>query len=148
VLDPATVSYILSSVASVGKIFESVFKLRESGIIPNAAQYEAIEREANSQPSKTVSVADQIVMRATVSDELIEVLGEEIQKIKGRMKDIYTNTGSGSGLTSIEKQKETDACRREFCWNLQQIRRHNGGNLPPDMQRDWDVNLCATYKFI
>jgi len=139
----AAASYLLSSLSSVGKILESIFKLREYKITPTPEQFDEIERAASAN-AEPVSVPDKILLASTATEEIIDVLTGQIDKIKEQIKDTYRSRG----MTEVNKNAQLDVSRRDFCWTLHQIAQHNSGKLPDHLQNDWSLNLCSSYRFI
>jgi hypothetical protein len=89
-------------------------------------------------------IVDTIAMSGTLSQEACEVLRRGAEGIKKRIIDIYTERG----LSTQDKERDADTSIREYCWHLHQMRKHNGGKLPDEFERDWRFNSCEGFKFI
>ena len=88
------------------------------------------------------NVIDAILLTQSLSDDMIKELRDRMDGIVEEIRRIYTNPGN-----IFEIERHADICRRDLCWSMFQIRHHNGGVLPPDLDKEWNLNTCSTYKF-
>jgi hypothetical protein len=136
-VDLQTIHYVLSSMASTGKILESIFKLREYGMVPTREQFKSIE--AGAKEPRPPEASSAILLSVSMSGEVVDAILKRNEKVKKDLQDTYMD-----GASSIaDRQRQADICRREFCWNLQQIRHHNGGKLPDEWEQQWDLQMCS-----
>jgi hypothetical protein len=144
-VDIAAVSYLLSSIASTGKIIEFAMGIKRD--ITNA-EIETAKSDAKfyaEQKLKTSSVkeiADSFSFMMT--DEIIEEIRRSIDEAGD---EIIEAIGDYKTLPQTVVDQKLASARRRYCWSIHQVKFHNRGTLPPDLQEHWDRNLCGTYNF-
>jgi hypothetical protein len=145
-VDIAAVSYLLSSIASTGKIIEFAMGMKRDiadAEIEKAKAEAKLFADRSVQTASTNAIAQSLSFMMT--DEIIKGLRRNIDEAGDEILEVI-NDYKKLPQTVVD-QKLADA-RRRFCWNIHQIKYHNGGTLPPDLQQHWDRNLCATYSFL
>ena len=129
----------------VGTIIKSIQGLHSKyGITPDPDQIIMISKEAERRRDYYFpDIIDTIAMSGSLSEEACDVLRRGAENIKKRLIDIYTD----QSVSTRDKQRDADMSIREYCWHLNQLRRHNGGILPNEFEGDWRLNSCDAFKF-
>jgi hypothetical protein len=129
-VDPATVSYLLSSIASTAKIIEFGMGLRRR---PSEKEVNDIAAAADANASAKFGVSSPAVLamsKGSWSKPIVEALNERIQETRDRSIQIIK-----SNMDDHDKEKRLRDVRRSFCATLSQLKNYNGGILPPDAGR-------------
>jgi hypothetical protein len=146
-VDIVALSYVLSSVASVGRILESVFNLTEKkGASPSPEEFNDIEKHVHDEVAAETNKGSfqQPYLANMMSDDMIEVIKDEMEQIAEQVRKAHRDRS----LPDLEKQKILTSSRREYCWNLDQLKYyHEGQTLPEHLQREWNMNNCSQYYF-
>jgi hypothetical protein len=137
--------YLMVDTFELSTIIKSINGLHSKyGITPNYDQFSLILQHANRAKDYYFSdIVDTIAMSGSLSEEACDALRRGAENIKKRLVDIYTQ----QGLSTSDRQRDADMSIRDYCWHLNQIRRHNGGILPDEFQLDWRLNSCDAFKF-
>jgi len=138
-VDPATVSYLLSSIASTAKIIEFGMSLRRR---PSEKEVADATAAADSYASAKYGVSSNAVLamsKGSWSKPIVEGINERIQETRERSIEIIK-----SNMDDYDKEKRLRDQRRSFCAQLNQMKNYNGGILPPDMQEEWN-QVCFDY---
>jgi len=142
-VDIAAVSYLLSSIASIGKIIEFSMGMNKDiseSEIKKAREEAAIYGKQKVQAAPLEAIAKSFMM----SDQIIETIRRNIDEAGVEVADAIDNFKKLP--ESVARERLFNA-RRRFCWGIHQIKFHSGGTLPPDMQQEWDRSVCDIYKF-
>ena len=138
------ISAVLSSFASLGKILETLRALRRAGKETTPEQYEQMDAMASGSAATFDQTSPEIMaLSISLSDDVAEALKSELERIRGNIKRTHTERG----ISNHDKDQQLESCLRDYCATLNRAKRQNGGILPPDLQRDWDLNLCSTFNF-
>jgi hypothetical protein len=108
---------------------------------PTPDEFTKLESDANKR-AEQVTIPPQIGAMS-LSDEMIPVLLEQMNTIKKRIADTYRDTG----LSSFDKQQQTDRIQRDYCFYMKEIRRFNSNKLPAPLENEWESNSCSKYAF-
>jgi hypothetical protein len=134
---------LLSTAVGIGNILQGLFTLKKASVDPTPDQYELIERRAEEVgAAMSERVASQIVA-SSLSEEIVDVLLGEMEKIKKQIKGVY----SDPGMSSTEKQRASDFCLRDYCATLHNMKKHLAGKLPEELEKEWRLNLCEQFFF-
>jgi|ERR1700676_4259043 hypothetical protein len=139
-VDPATVSYLLSSIASTAKIIE--FAVGLAGRRASPKEVKDITKAADAYASKKFDVSSPSVLAMSAnswSKQIVEAIIQRIEASKSRTIEIIQ-----SNMDDHDRQKRLRDERRNFCAHLDQIKNYNGGKLPPDLQEEWNLT-CSDY---
>jgi hypothetical protein len=142
-VDVASVSYLLSSIASAGKIIEFAMGLK--GRRPSSAEIKNLQRQADEEAKKRFQSATPWIMAMSdkMSDQIVEAIRNRMELEKAKIIKAITDPQ----LSTYDIEKRLSDARRDFCWAIHQVKHHNGGVLPPDLQEEWKLNLCDDYNF-
>jgi hypothetical protein len=119
--NPETVSYVLSSIASVGQILQSWYNLTvKGGSSPSAEELSNIEKRINEEIAAKRQRGDfsEPYLANMMSDEMIEVLTRQMERILADVKRAQTDPT----LNPSEKAKILIMGQKEYCWNLHSVR--------------------------
>ena len=106
--------------------------------------YEEIKQEAASTAGKRVIRAiDRFVLAHTMTQRIVGTLRQKLKDTADAIADVYTTPG----ITTHNRQRQAEICRRDLCWIMYEIRHHNGGLLPGDLDQDWNQNSCSAFRF-
>lgn len=134
---------LLSTAVGLGNILQGLFTLKKAGVDPTPEQFRIIAQKAEQEgAAMSDRVASQIVASG-LSEEMIETLIDELGKIKERIKGVY----SDPGMPSMEKQRMSDFCLRDYCSTLHNMKKHLAGKLPEELEKEWRLNLCNRFYF-
>ena len=140
-VDPATVSYLLSSVASTAKIIE--FAIGLAGRRASPGEVEDVTKTADAYAALKFGVSSPavaVMANGSWSKQIVDAIKKQIEESKVRtIKIIESDT-----LDDFDRKKRLIQERRNFCAHLDQIRNYNGGKLPPDLQEEWNLT-CSDY---
>lgn len=139
-VNPAEVSYVLSSMASVGPIFESLRAFRKKGKAPTLTEYEEIESEAREEVAaraRAGGYADAGLAKG-LSSEVLGAIRIAAENIVDKMKA----AASDPRPTADEKFQVMDREQSEYCKHLKLMKRFNGDRLPADLVEEWERNSC------
>jgi hypothetical protein len=140
-VDPATVSYLLSAVASTAKIIE--FGIGLAGRRPSAKEMADATKAANAYASQKFGISSPAVTamaNGSWSQQIVDAIKKRMDESKDRsIKIIESDT-----LDDFDRKKRLNQERRNFCAHLDELRRYNGGKLPPDLQEEWALT-CYDY---
>ena len=125
---------LLNLTVNVGSLLEEISKLEDHGIFElTEREFEFLEQGASYRLERyPIKAADVIRLSHHLATDLVDDLRENLKKIKKDISDTYKDTGLGTH----DKQRQAHISTRDFCWNLNQIKKHNGGNLPPDLSKE------------
>jgi hypothetical protein len=139
----AALSYLLSSIASTGKIIEFAMGLKAH---VSSAEVEKAKLEAKTYAEQRVKDAPLIEMAAsiTMTEKILETIEGLIADATIEVIDALDNYNK---LPAGVADRRLRDARRKFCWGYHQFKYHNGGTLPPQMLQEWDMNLCGSYGF-
>jgi hypothetical protein len=141
-VDPATISYLLSSVASTAKIIEFGLGLASKRASEKEIDDTAKLAETNAAKRFGKTSATVVAMsKGGWSKDIVDTLREEIEETKKRTIRIIKN----KNFDDHDRNKRLTDERRNFCAALAQIRNFNGGKLPPDLQEEWN-QTCHDYE--
>ena len=138
-VDPATVSYLLSSIASTAKIIEFGMSLKRR---PSEKEVADATAAADAYASAKYGVSSNAVLamsKGSWSKPIVEAINERIRESRERSIQIIK-----SNMDDYDKEKRLRDERRSFCAQLSQMKSYNGGILPPDMQEEWN-QVCFDY---
>ena len=138
-VDPATVSYLLSSIASTAKIIEFGMGLVRR---PSESEVDNIAVAANAYASQKFGISSSAVVAmsgGSWTKQIVEAIKEQIEESKERTIRIIK-----SNMDDYDRNKRLRDERRNFCAHLDQIKNYNGGILPPDLQEEWN-QTCSDY---
>jgi hypothetical protein len=139
-VDPATLSYLLSAAASTAKIIE--FGMGLAGRA-SKAELDKVAKDAEAEAARKYgpnSAAVKSMGKINVSEDIIKKLAERIEQVKKRTGQIIDNPN----FDDHDRKKRMSEERRNLCSLLAEIRNFNGGILPADLQMEWD-NICHDY---
>jgi hypothetical protein len=141
-VDPATVSYLLSAVASTAKIIE--FGLGLAAKHPSDKEIDDAAKRAEADAAKKFAATSSTVLamsKGSWSKDIVDTLRQEIEETKQRtIRIIKSKT-----FSDHDRNKRLTDERRNFCAALAQIKNFNGGKLPPDLQEEWN-QTCHDYE--
>lgn len=138
-VDPATISYLLSSIASTAKIIEFGMNLMRP---PSETELQVATAEATGYASKKFAATSPAVIamsRGSWTTPVVEALIGQIKISQERVIQIIK-----SNMDGHDRDKRLKDERRNFCAYLSQLRDWNGGQLPVDMQDEWN-KVCHDY---
>ena len=142
-VDVASVSYVLSSMASVGKILEAVISLSKKGLSPTSSEFHEIELQAKTVINKRLENGAYANTRlaSSMSGQVIATLRSEMDRIMKRITDAI----SDPRLSASDKMTVATREQEEYCKNLQIVKQFNGGKLPTDLEEEWKNNDCDRF---
>ena len=108
---------------------------------PNPDELTQLESDANKR-AEQANIPPQIG-EMSLSSEIVPVLLEQMNTIKKRVVDTYRDVG----LSSFDKQQQTDRIQRDYCFYMKEIRRFNGNKLPAPLEAEWELNSCSKFTF-
>ena len=139
----AAVSYLLSSVASVGQIIESAMSLLRTKKF-TFADFEAIEARANEETARireSGGYSIPAIANSPMTSQVVEQIHNEMRKIVGKMKAAMADPR----YSASEKLDIVKIEQKEYCGHLAIIKQFNGGVLPADLEDDWAKNNCDSF---
>jgi len=141
-VDAATVSYVLSSFASVGRILESTLSLLRSGKKITEGEFDALAVRTSEQINKNQNNAlGATHLHAAMTKEIVQDLEGKLFKIMDKMRKIVTDPT----LTPAQQVKDLASAQKEYCAQLKMIRMLSGGTLPPQLEDEWKNNGCEAF---
>jgi hypothetical protein len=139
-VDPATLSYVLSSIASAAKIIEFGLSLKGKS---SARELDEVKKSAEHYGVSRFSPTSATVLtmsRSGWSKQIVDALRKQIDAVtEHSIKIIHTDT-----FDDYERGKRLRDQRRQLCALLDQIRRYHGGKLPADLEQEWQLT-CSDY---
>jgi hypothetical protein len=141
-VDPITISYVLSSVASVGKILETALSLSKSDRLTEL-EYDKIQQRAE-ESAKNSLAAGKLAMRnpSQVASGIVDAIREKMGEIEKNIKQAITDPD----FTTEERSRSLTSSTKEYCQNLKYIKNFNGGGLPEDLQSEWEKFGCDRFR--
>lgn len=140
-IDIAIVSYLLSSVASTAKIIEFALSLGDR--VASKKEVDSAVKQAETRGDTKNMSPELIAMADTVSGSIQEAITKKILEVKERIIRIVGD----ATLDPVQRRAMLANDQRAFCEELHLLRKWNGGKLPPDLQREWDLANCSQYTF-
>lgn len=139
-IDLQTSTYLLSIVASTAKLIE--FGLNLKGRVPRK-DAEAIVAAATANASQAQPSPEMVAMVSNIGGPIREAITKRIADIQERIINIV----SDGTLDPVQRRQMLNNDQRAFCEELHLLKKWNGGQLPPDLQREWDLSNCGQFKF-
>lgn len=138
--DPATISYILSAIASTAKIIEFGVGLKGKA---KPREVESAVKAADTYGAKRFSPSSPAVVAMSHggwSKQIVDAIKAKIDVVTARtIAIIKTDTRDDH-----ERNKRLRDERRALCALLDQLRKFHRGELPDDLEQEWQ-QTCSDY---
>jgi hypothetical protein len=137
-LGNSAMSYVLSSVASVGRIIETALGLSRAA---TPAEFRKIETAERAKVAQQVGAFRDAHIASQMTQQTVETLRKEMERIARETGQAARDqTLSRAGRTRLLKDLQ-----KEYCWHLREIKRFSGDALPTDLENEWKNNSCDGY---
>lgn len=136
-IDIVLLNYVLSAIASTGRIIESAIALFGKGM---NAHYDVLKAEADIFGKDLVSNDDIDILRNladNIPDGMLEAMQKSIDSIQKRLVEIFSNTA----MSELDKEQRMMAEKRHICWYISQV--GNYGSIPDSLNTVWILNKCS-----
>lgn len=140
-VDVALISYLLSSVASTAKIIEFAISLK--GASATRKELDEVAKKSEAKIQLQSPSPELVAMANTVSGSIQEAITKKFHEIRERVIQIASDTT----LDPVQRRTMLKNDQRAFCEELHLLKQWNGGKLPPDLQREWDMANCSQYTY-
>lgn len=141
-IEISALSYLLSSIASTGKIIETAMSLGRA--IP-AAEAEHLKLTAEQEAEQRFASVSPAVMAmgGRMTDEIVKAIISRMED----SKNLIVKAMSDNTMSNLDREERLKVARHDFCWSMHQLKYHSGGVLPADIQEEWEMNMCDRYDF-
>ena len=148
-VDIASVSYVLASLSSMSDLIQRYSEYRARSVDPSQGELQDVINEVEKNEKELQETYEQSsdlsrAMAQNASDEIIDILKENVHNSKERIKRIYKNTG----MPHDEKDRQLHAQSKDICWTIAHIYKLVGGPLDDDLEQLWLMLDCDIYGFI
>ncbi|MCJ2097460.1 hypothetical protein [Methylobacterium sp. E-046] len=140
-VDVANLHYVLSAIASTGKIIETSISLLSKGM---RADYDALKIEADRYAEDLIAQDDPDKidnLAASVPEKILETVKDNIRQLHMQVAGTLKNLGMD--LPEIEKRVDDDHGR--ICFYIVQLSKF--GEIPESMLVIWKNSKCADKGF-
>jgi hypothetical protein len=140
-VDLAITAYLLSMVASTAKLLEFGFAMKGRAASPK--DVDKIVKAAEAKVTSGKLGPEMVAMANTVSGPIQGAITKRILEIRDRIIKIVGD----ATLNPVDRRKMLNEDQRAFCEELYLLKKWNGGNLPPDLQREWESSKCDDFNY-
>lgn len=140
-VDYASLSAILSSVASVGKIIETTLALVSAGEEPDLLAVKKVAEEASQESIAKEDPKALADLAATIPQPILSAGEDAVKRIMEGIGKIFS-----AEMPIVEREQRLFAQQRELCHYLSELSRF--GPLPDTLIAVWSSSKCAEKGFV